>query len=863
MFSWKDTFDQCAENRTLLDSALTPGAEVSCTRTFTILPLRYAAVGGNAAQRELLPPLPEHLNKPQKVGQLSESSYAIRPLRQGFLYVLIKRISTGTYAWHSQYRVSESGTLTYIDAAQPWQRTSSVGVGVGGLTGWTWMLKVHDVDDISDLRMLYSPAPLTSDIMRRYRALPASRDKLTSIDIAKLASSTPAEMDCARSQDNVLTYDQLSCVADFAAMNQPRLSSLLKDQAFSAVPPPLQITQAEMRPVGTRKEFRGAAIVVDDALGLTQELNAWRNASTEPLEKFMAYEDGEKLTNHRKFTIAFAIENIRRLVEDEAEQNYYKEQQNYGVRYSDPEYEMSNRHMATQSSGNYQNFRNPQHQRQVQELAAKDRRAKSWSKYAGYVNEDMRQDFLKRYREEVNKADTAKDARAADHLLWLQSEQFLNALDAFDRNDTEQALLFEDQMGKAIAGMNATAVGEALLERWRESGISRENLFWRSLAQNQEAIEDEVDKLFSERGSLAFLDPTALQDRLKKLADFYDKSHALMDSLAEASTTGPPASYLAGGAMLVNTLGNSLFQSKAATLVDKPVNKVVASAIQARLGRFAQHFRLEMRGGQALSRGTVARIDRAAAGSFDEALRAGKMGPMTEIRIGSALVFLEMWNLYNKLMAQDKQSKEYVEAVAAVVALTAAGVEVGAAAVGFAERSGNAAVQQGAKVFSGGLRLGAGILAGSAALVGAWYDVEDLYQNFKAERYSISSFYLLRAISQTGAAALSVALGLAYSESYLEYLLKRYGTRPMLGKAINFGSRASTIMAARMVPMLRLFFGLNLAILALVLIEILILPNALERYLDHCAFRKNRSNGIAKSEEKEIEIMQRAIGETL
>ncbi|WP_415639502.1 hypothetical protein, partial [Pseudomonas plecoglossicida] len=233
----------------------------------------------------------------------------------------------------------------------------------------------------------------------------------------------------------------------------------------------------------------------------------------------------EKLSNQRKFTIAFAIDNIRQLVEDEAEQTYYKHQQGLGVRYTDPEYQASNRHVVAQSYRGYQTFRNPAHQRQVQEAAAKASRAQSWDKYAPYLDEGLRQAFLRRYREHVDKADAAKQARAPDHLRWLQSEALLVALEAFDPNDTEQALLFEDQMGKALVGMNATAAGEQWLERWRQAVVSRENLVWRSLAQNQQDIQDEVASLFSDQGALAFLDPEALQGRLKKLADLYDKSH--------------------------------------------------------------------------------------------------------------------------------------------------------------------------------------------------------------------------------------------------------------------------------------------------------------------------------------------------
>ncbi|MEN5161231.1 hypothetical protein, partial [Achromobacter spanius] len=352
---------------------------------------------------------------------------------------------------------------------------------------------------------------------------------------------------------------------------------------------------------------------------------------------------------------------------------------------------------------------------------------------------------------------------------------------------------------------------------------------------------------------------------LKKLADLYEKSHAMLDSLANASTGGgPPSGYLVGGAMLINTLGSSLFQSKtAAAIVDAPLNKLAASVLLGRLGRYAKHYRLELRNGKELSRGSTARMDRAARRQFDKALRAGKAGPMTEIRIGSTLAFLEMWNLHNKLTAENKGIREHAEIVAALLALAAVGAEVGACAVSFAEKSDNAAVQQGARVFRSGLRLGAGVLSGAAAMVGAAYDYADFTKTFKAEQYSISIFYLLRAVTQTGAASLAASLGLIYGQSYLEYLLKQYGNRPMLGRALHAGSRASATLASRMVPMLRIFFGLNLFIVALVLVEIFILPDDLERYLDHCTFRKVRTNEILDSEEKEIDLLQRALGSAI
>lgn len=853
MSDLEKTFELCEQMRTWLQSQ-GPGSATTCTRTLSFLPLRHGAVGGSASQRGQLPFLPPHLSHPTKVGRLSESGYALRPLREGFLYVLVKR-KQAAYAWHSQYRVSDIGTLDFIEADQPWA-PSAPAFGPGGVKGLTWMLRLHDMDDIDDLRFLYSPAPLTQTVRDRFRQLGKYRDTMTSVDIAGLLSAEPPVM------PNVLTRDALDLIADFAADSKPALKEHLKTQAFLPFPPPRQAVSAEMRPAAGRNTPGGIAIVLNDALGMVQELNAWRNASSDSFDAFMAEEDEEKVDNQRKFTIAFAIDNIRKLVEDEAEASYRNHQKNLGVRYTDPEYQAGNRYAVVQSSGNYQSFRNPTHQRQVQEAAVKAARAGSWDKYEPYIDEQRRQDFLKRYQAEAAKADAARDARTADHLLWLQSEQLLDALEVFDRDDTEQALLFEDQIGKAIAGMNATEAGQALLERWREAEVSRENLYWRSLAQNQQDAEEEVAALYEARSTLEDIDPGALQDRLKKLAFLYDRAHAFMDALAEG-TGGPPSSYLVGGAMLINTLGNSLLQNKPATLLDKAANKVAAAVLQAQLGSYAQSIQLEMRGGKPLSRGAAARIDRAAQRSFEDALQGGSRGPMVEMRLGGVLAVLDVWNLLNKLAVEDKGGRQYAELVAAILAVTAAGVEIGAAAVAFSARSGNAAVRQGAKVFGGGLRLGAGILVGAAGLVGAWYDVEDFRENWNAGKYSIASLYFLRAATQLGGAALSVTVGLAYAKPYLEYLLKKYSARPILGATVRSGLHVSTALALRMTPMLRIFFGLNIVIMALLLAELFLFPNQLQRYLDTCTFRKERTNDAIESEEAELKTMQNALTGTL
>lgn len=177
MDSLTETLELCRRITTGYRPALRNSPVADCTRRFELLPLRYAAVGGNPAQRARLPKLPGYLNPFQEVGELTHSSYAIRPLREGFLYLLIKRHSAAAYEWHSQYRVAPNGSLLYISADAPWEPapvqatwTKSCGVLVGPSAFMTWM---------------------TSKSCDRYTALPRSH-RACSTTIACLRTSTAA-----------------------------------------------------------------------------------------------------------------------------------------------------------------------------------------------------------------------------------------------------------------------------------------------------------------------------------------------------------------------------------------------------------------------------------------------------------------------------------------------------------------------------------------------------------------------------------------------------------------------------------------------------------------------------------------------
>ncbi|WP_218192557.1 hypothetical protein, partial [Pseudomonas sp. Irchel s3h17] len=129
----------------------------------------------------------------------------------------------------------------------------------------------------------------------------------------------------------------------------------------------------------------------------------------------------------------------------------------------------------------------------------------------------------------------------------------------------------------------------------------------------------------------------------------------------------------------------------------------------------------------------------------------------------------EVMNLMRRAQKHDKGTREYIELMAAIVAVSAAGLELGAVAVGLAERSSNSAVRQAGRVMGSQLKLMAGVLAGGAALVGMIYDIGDGVRA-SDDKKTLAGIYILRAAAQLGGALFSIAIGLAAAAPYLERL---------------------------------------------------------------------------------------------
>ena len=822
---------------------------VTCKRTVSILPLRYAVVGNTSEQStRALADLPPSLSKALPLAglALTTASYTVRALRDGYLYLFIHRAASD-WVCEGAYQTFNSGLCKSL-----WPSPSGSPLFGQVPDFGDRVITVNDPEDINEARLLFTPDLLTPHMLAEIRTDKRLRDTLRRVDIRQLIQS------CSNTEHIIEAHALQSSIADVVGQTSNPVMAVLSDQLFAPPTGFPALTGISPRLAATATHAQGFAVVLDDPIGITQELNAWRNQSVETLETFMQKTDDEGISNQRKHTIAFGIENLKITLAEQAEQRYVNHTNSLGVRYTDPEYAAGNSHMVTASAGSYRSFRNPADQRHEEQQAIAQVRKDSWEKqYASSIDETQLQAFLAEFQTAVDRADKIKDQRAADHLLWLSSSAVLDAFSYYDSRDSENGLAFEAQLGVAVAGMNSTALGDAQIEIWSNiDTINPGNWFWRGLAQNQTQAIEQINLLLAQRSHLPSMDSDQLRSLIKSLSDVYDKSHAFVSEVRDST---PPSSIrLSGAVLLTNTFGTRLLQSRPASMLDGPTNTALALVFKARLGQLGEQLHLQT-SNYPLSQGVKTKISLAAGKSFGDALTAGSAGPMLEVRLGTTLALLEVWNLKLKAEKTDKGTREYIELTAAMLAVSAAGLELGAVAVGFAERSLNTAVSQAGRLLGSQLKLMAGVLAGGAALAGMVFDSVDTVKSYKQKQLSVAGVYFIRAAAQVGSAFLSAAIGLAAASPYLHRLIQTHGKSFFLKLTYN----TSTKLALKMAFMLRWCIQINLVIFAASATLLAILPNELQQYLRHSTFRINRDNGTPKSEQQELENFQKAIEATL
>ncbi|WDY59981.1 T6SS effector BTH_I2691 family protein [Pseudomonas sp. PSKL.D1] len=715
------------------------------------------------------------------------------------------------------------------------------------------------------------------------------RNTLPVIDIARFIQ--PAD---APPQAHVLKHDQLGWVADFKAQADPQLKALLDRQPFNhaQIVSPHASQQALAPAVGQSKP-QGAAIVIEDAIGITQELNAWRNAAIEDVKTQWLQRVVEPgVDNERKLLVAQSFLEVETLypqmvAEDIIKRKVMAETVRNQLGTPVDYYAFSER--ARQAADAHDARMKPHLEQFERDVRAKVKKrqdggefkARFDEKYGQLVDRDAMHLQLQAFEEVMQQAQTRAEERASDHLRWLISEPLRQALDRFDNSDLVNSLDFAEQTGRCVIGMEQSKAGAHIIEHWwHHDWEDRSNLLIGGLSYNQDDLRAELVALREAAkavpASQSMLEvPAAVARQAHVAANAFGRINNLYEQLhAQGSTDsiGLHAWYVLLGRQVLRTaapnsadralhhgLRLTLFASVHQTAVDIRVAEVAQSAEPINPRRSA---------------GQVARyLDQAWA---EELMQANK-SEFYKVRVSALVCLLEgMLMAYKAQELPDSDARVKTELLAMAMTTAAAGFEVGASYVEqVATRYGAGSVTgKGASVVLGRLKLWGASLAGMGGLVLAWWDFVDWDKHsnesldgrpalpVRRSRF-LATAYAMRGIATISLSLAEAATAIAIAKPFFDRLAQNGNHRlvRLLGKSMGSLAKKLGTQAARLL-LSRLILGTFWIGLALTIIIMILEDDALEKWCKRSTYRINKKSS-PYDEAEELSALHSAFSEVL
>lgn len=739
---------------------------------------------------------------------------------------------------------------------------------------------------------MFSPSPLTPRMLDNYRLLEDEyRSSLPAIDIARFIQPSDAPP-----QPHVLKHDQLSWVADFKAQDDTDLQALLDLQPFNndQIVSPHASRQA-LAPLMNQTKPRGAAIVIEDAIGITQELNAWRNAAVDDVKtRWLERTVEPGVDNERKLLVAQSFLEIEKLYPQMmAEQIVKREVMAEKVR-NQPHlhaeiYAFSER--ARQQADAHDERMKPhmaQFERDVRAKVQGRQDAGEFSKkfaqkYGHLVDRQAMHDQLEAFEQAMQHAQQAAEDRAKDHARWVVSERLLQALDRYDNADLINGLAFAEQTGQCVIGMELSEWGTKVLDHWWRSDVAdRANLAIRGISYNQDDIREELAALLQAAkaeppAEFNFTLAEGLAKRAHAAANAFGRLNALYEELQKRNSSvsiGLYGWYVA--------LGRQVLRTGAPSSADRALHHGLRLALFASVHETAVEIRVSeaARSGQPInpqrSGGQIARyLDQAWAEGLMQA--DNKQSDFYKVRAAGLICLIEgMLMAFKARELPDSDARIKTELLAAAMTTAAAGFEIGASYVDqVVTRYGtNSVTGKGAAATLGRLKLWGAGLAGVGGSLLAWWDFTDWLENFNDSHAGhtkltqkksrlLATTYLVRGMATITLSLAEIGTAIAVAKPFFDYLSQNAKTKLAKTLSTSLGALAAKLgtQAARLL-LARLILGAFWIGIVLTVIIYIFEDDALETWCKRSSFRLAK-NSKPFQEHEELKTLHSAFSEVL
>jgi hypothetical protein len=526
-----------------------------------------------------------------------------------------------------------------------------------------------------------------------------------------------------------------------------------------------------------------------------------------------------------------------------------------------------------------------------------ERRAHAWDKYQEKIDKERYDYFQQQQQQLAAASEVILHNRTEDMVAWLESSSLVDALTEFHPENIEDGIAFNEVVGEAIFGMNASQRGGIKLDEWiREKKASEKNLLWRAVALNQKQPMAELDaelaeatKHQTERTMASAINWTNYTSKsLKALADTYKKTVSFHNANTSASSAKGSSAFgiplrpvkMHGIDKLVVTAGDRFFKAFSVPgLADHACEKIIqqifsirafvnpmdsAKLIQAQAandGIVRSQQLARLRTARTFLAADTPSIRTAQSEALADAWNdfktknSGAASAMKDARLALLVMLIEGVN-FNKLIADcamKKDAKSWWSLVASGITITSGMFEV--ASVPAKVLFGNAEAWSYQRI-----KLAGGLLGSTASMIGAVLDIRDAAKFYGKGNSAIALVYGLKAAAGITNAGLTIAATFSYAAPLIGRLT---GNTALSTAARVVGARAAAVIGFRILIMSA---GAWLTILAFgIQIFIWIMSDdALEEWCSLCAFGINRDSRDAyrtfKAQIEQLEKAQSEIG---
>lgn len=462
-----------------------------------ILPLRYAAVVGDSIPG--LPSLPSTLGEWTNDVVLSHSKYMPRMLRDGYLYVLTKR--SGKLYWDGYIVTTDSFLYKFpVDAPPQTPITFSCDRNSCGIDAS--MISIEKPEFVEKIYMIFTPSAMTLARLEKYQLNPDDR-----VSKGQMQEFQPgAWVKGQKNQKYALLPTQLGTqVPEFILAHQAdnakksALGQLMIDQlypaiddAYSATRPATSVALPEGRLGSIEKKMislNAAAFTLFDSIGITQELNNFRNSALDPVNKFLSDIDKNKVDNQRKMEVMLAIDDVKSAIVDMGVATAQKQIERIeSIDLPDPARDNANflrkLNRISEAEAIEAQIRETEERRKERRayLLSDQHAMEKWQKkYESQLSSAEIKDFRGKLEALSSEAAKRADRRMVDHAKWVTSPKLVEAFESYDPEDKASGFCFTFEHSLCTFGMFGNEKNIHLLKKWIDvKSIERDNLYMRS-----------------------------------------------------------------------------------------------------------------------------------------------------------------------------------------------------------------------------------------------------------------------------------------------------------------------------------------------------------------------------------------------